>query len=492
MDEKEKDLLPENEQEKEETSAEANEQEAEISGLPADELSKELDELKDLFQQVLDEKSQESEEEEDGDDSDKEQSGELIQELSEFQDDSEAEETDETEIRICECCEEKPCSTKYGEDYPYCDDCREFMKKHPMRASGFITAFIMTVVFFVTAFTSISAFDESLFNEYLHRSSGNLMSAIESGVAYLNTVDSKNVSENAVRGLIEDYRRAGFMAEAVNVIERYYTDTELKMPWNWKYKRLIEETEMHTNTYYAVAEVVSPVFSGQDYDYDDIMAKLGELKDATDEDGKKLYGDMFIDFFSVEVMNKNGVSLDEQLALLRTIEKENKDYEWVYLPMICSIAARAGDTELIESSYKKMKKNNAQDMNCYIYYASYFRYLETPDADKMIEICNEAARHAYNGDISYKPTLAVAYLLKGEGSLAMQEMDAYMQMGNYNVSQCNLYALTALYNGNEDIYESIKALLEGYGYEMNELVEKYKNGKMEIAEVLKDKGGNIG
>lgn len=489
MDEKEKDLLTENEAEAENTAAVTDEAENETSDLSADGLSRELDELKDLFQQELDKASQRADEDEDNDDGEAE--GELIQELSDFEDES-YDYDEELSTGICECCEEKPCSEKHGAGYPYCDDCRAFMLKHPLRFSGFFATVIMIAVFFATALTSISAFDDSLFSAYIERSAGNRLSAIDYGKEYLSKVDSKNASTNAIRGLIEDYRRAGYLAEATKVIEKYYSEAELKLPWNWQYKRLIEETELHTNTYYAVAQVVSPAFSGAEYDYDEMMQQLNALKEAVDDDGNKIYGDMFIDFFAVELMNREGESLDEQLQLLTEISKKNKGYEWVYLPMICSVAARAGDGELVESTYRKLRKNNAQDMNSYINYASYFRYLETPDADKMIEICKEAAAHAYPGDVSYVPTLVVAYLLKGEGNLAMEEMDAYMAMGQYNVAQCNLYALTALYNGNEEIYEGMKSVLEANGYEINELVEQYKAGKIEIAEALADKGGNIG
>lgn len=490
MDEKERDLLPENEQEKEEITADVNEQEAENSDLPADDLSKELNDLKDLFQQELDKASQESDE--DKEDGESESTGELIQELSDFQDENEAEAAEEKEERICQRCGEAFSSSVDGEYSPYCDDCAAFVKKSPMRAIGFVTAIVMAVVFFVNAFTSISAFDESLFEAYIHRSNGNRLSAIDSGNQYLSVVGDKNASELAIRGLIEDYSKTGYVSDAVNLIKKYYSDTALNMPWNMKYKNYVEDAELHIKTYQAVTELISPLLSEEEFSYEEVKAKLDECRAATDENGDRIYSDMFIDLITVEVMLNAGISDEEQLEVLKKVQQENKNFEGLYLSLICSTALRANDLELLESCYEKMKKNNAQDMTGYIAYASYFRYLETPDPDKMIEICTEAASHAYTGDYSYKTTLAIAYLLKGEGSLALQEMDDFMATGRYSASNCNLYALAALYNGNEDIYESMKALLENYGYEISDLVEQYKAGKIEIAEVLTDKGGNIG
>jgi hypothetical protein len=55
----------------------------------------------------------------------------------------------------------------------------------------------------------------------------------------------------------------------------------------------------------------------------------------------------------------------------------------------------------------------------------------------------------------------------------------------------NLYALTALYTGNTDAYEWAKTELEYLGYEMSDIVEKYRSGEMTLAEVIADKGGDI-
>ena len=89
------------------------------------------------------------------------------------------------------------------------------------------------------------------------------------------------------------------------------------------------------------------------------------------------------------------------------------------------------------------------------------------------------------------PAQAVAYLLKGEGAVALDTMDKYISMSGYTVQACNLYALCALYNGNEEIYNEMKTVLERSGYEINEAVEQYKNDKISIEEILTDKEGKI-
>ncbi len=481
MDEKEKELLPETEQ-SDENIDQAQEETTEAvseSENAADELYEELEELKDMFQQELDKATAEAEQ------------GELIQELTEIEEEN-GEDEEAEDVRICECCEENPCAEEYGEDYPYCESCREFMKHYPMRKSGILMAVLVAVVIIGTMVTSFSAVDDNLLSGYTYKSEGQLMNSMQSYYYYLAYADSENVSMTAVKGLIDSYAKTGYMSDAVSLIEQYYSETDLKMPWNSKYRKIVEETELNTTTYYAVSEVVAAPFSGEDYDYDEVMANLEALRQETDEDGNKLYSDLFIDYFSYEMMRLSEKPLEEQLSYLKEMDKKHKNGgEWVYLASLCSVAAKSGDEALAEDCFNRLMKINKQDQNAYIAYASYYRYLETPDPEKIIEICNEAAANAYNSDVTYKQYLAIAYLLQGEGSLALTEMGEFMSAGSYNVSQCNLYALIALYNGDTDTYDSMKNILETNGYEISELVEKYKDKEMTIEEVLADKGGDI-
>lgn len=481
MDEMEKELLPEAEQ-SDENIADVREETAEAVSEgenEANELYEELEELKDMFQQELDKAAAEAEQ------------GELIQELSEIEEEPNEDE-DDAEVRLCECCEENPCAEEYGEDYPYCESCREFMKHYPIRKSGIFMAVLVAAVIIATMVTSFSAVDDNLLSGYAYKSEGKLMSSMQSYYYYLASADTNNVSMTAVKGLIDSYAKTGYMSDAVSVIEQYYSETDLKMPWNSKYRKIVEETELNTATYYAVSDVVAAPFSGEDYDYDEVMANLEALREETDEDGNRLYSDLFIDYFTYEVMRLAEKPLEEQLSYLKEMDKKHKNgSEWVYLASLCSVAAKSGDEALTEDCFNRLMKINKQDQNAYTAYASYYRYLETPDPEKIIEICNEAAANAYSGDVSYKQYLAIAYLLQGEGSLALTEMGEFMSAGSYNVAQCNLYALIALYNGDTETYDSMKNVLQTNGYEISDLVEKYKDKEMTIEEVLADKGGDI-
>ena len=413
----------------------------------------------------------------------------VIKELSEIEDEQPEE---EVKGRLCECCEENEASDEYGEDYPYCESCREFMKKYPMRKSGIFVTLLMVIVFIGTMATSVLSIDETFLNGLEGELTGKAMTELAGYYEYVSVKMGSTLSMHAVTRLIDNFYELGYLNDATALINEYYSEFDLKMPWNGKYKKIIEENSLFQRTSDVLSGIVSPVTSGEgDYDYDKIISELEALKQETDENGEKLYSALFVDYYIYEMMRLEGKDINEQLEQLKKMDEENKGSEWVYLVPLCRTAAMAGDLELTEQIFERLISKNSENTDAYNALASYYRYLDTPDADKMLEICEKAKSNAHHNDQTYSHNLAIAYLLKGEGALAMEAMDAYMQSGNYSVSDCNLYALVALYNGNEDIYESMKMTLAYYGYEISELVEKYKAGEMEIIDILKDKGGEI-
>lgn len=448
------------------------------------ELENELEEIRDMFQKELDSAGE----------------NQLIQQLDdldedESEDDS-AGEAEETEGRICECCGENYCSNEHGEDYPYCDECRALMKKYPMRASGIIMTLVMIAVFVATAFASANYAEDFLTvaDAALNFDSGKIMTGMTGYYSYVEGASDSSISMKAVRDLLEGYSKTGYITDASSLIDRIYSETALKMPWNKKYVELKENSNALTVTYYKITEVINPAMNGEDYDYDEIMAALDALYETqpTEDEGIDKYEGVFIEYYKYVLMSISGKDVDAQLQQLKkTDEANDKNMEWAYLANLCALAAKTGDKELVDETYERLIKINKEDGNAYSALASYYRYLETPDPDKMLEICEQAKENLPSGDTSYMPTMAIAYLLQGEGSVALDTMEEYMSQNNYTVQTCNLYALCAAYNGDNDTYDQMKSLLESSGYELSSLVVKYKEKEATIKEVLTDKEGNI-
>ena len=451
----------------------------------AEKLYRELEEIRDMFQEAIDNAEQ-------GEDGEAEEQGELIQELEEF---DETQQEEKEPLPICECCNEKEVSTLYGEGYPYCEDCRNLMKHYPLRISGVLSIIAMVVVFALSAYLSGDSLERALvvLEARALASENRMMSVVESLYSYSSgdSGDSKKLTELLVDGFI----RTGYISNAVEVIENTFTQDELEKAGNKKYKKIVDFMNNFTATRDAVQGIVTDAFSGAAFDCDELIAELeAEKEKFTDEEKGIKHNTALIEYYKYELLRLDGAELEKQLEILKGIEKEDKDNlaQWIYVPAICEVAAKMGNKELAEEYSEKMKENNAEDMKAYTNLALYYRYLEQPDADSMIALCDEAAKYAPTGNVSYYPTLAMAYLIKGEGALAFDTMGQYMNSSYYTVQNCNLYALLALYCGNTDTYDTMEATLKNAGFEMSDLVVKYKNDKLTIDEVIADMRGDLG
>ena len=451
-----------------------------------DGLAQELEELRDMFQQELDKATEEAEN----------QTETLIQELDEIEETQDEEAEEEFTGRLCEICGENPCAEEYGEEYPYCEECRNIMKKYPMRASGILMSILMIAVFIVTAYAGTEYLESFMgVSEYAaYYDTGRVMTALNGYYSYVASAQPDKISMKAVKDSIEGFVKTGYISDATTLIKQVYTDEQLKLPWNKKYAKIIEDSEKLTESYYTIAEIITPVLNGEDFDYDEVMAKLDALYEAKDKEGNPIeVNAVFLEYYRYVVMSVLGKDNEDLLAQLEKAAAADKDGNlgWVYLSNYATVAAKCGDLKLTELLYDKMIGNNREDTAAYIALASYYRFAETPDADKMLEICEEAKANAYQGDYTYMPYMTIAYLLKGEGAVALETMEEYMSKSGYTVQTCNLFALCALYNGDDAIYNEMKNVLETSGYELSILVEKYKNDKITIQEALTDKEGDI-
>ncbi|MBQ7116725.1 MAG: hypothetical protein IJN88_00790 [Clostridia bacterium] len=456
-----------------------------------EELYEELENIRDMFQQELDRASAEEYED-----------GMLIQELENHDELSEEYDTDEQEIPpedLCQCCEEKIRFKELGDDYPYCEDCRNAMKKYPLRKSGILAALIAVILFLASIYISYPYLNDAMTvaDASANYKSGNIMSALQTYYSYFNGAKSaEKISNRAFSEIIAGYNKLGYQANGAELINVYYTEDQLKRPWNKKYADTVKEATVLTETYEAVSEVTADALSGKDFDFDKVMAELDALKEAKPlEEGKsqvtEKYNEVFIEYYKFVLMSIKEKPLSEQLDQLKYIDSIGAGQEWVYLSNYCATAARLGDEEAVNYSFDKLLEINKEDNTAYISKASLYRFMENPDADKMIAVCEEAKAALGASDVSYKHPLAIAYLIKGEGALALEEIKGLFSAGNYTVQNCNLYALVGLYNGDKEIYEDMKELLSGYGYEISELVTQYKKGKITIEEIIKDQGGDI-
>ena len=295
MDELKKDgLLPE--EEEKEVSEEITEDFSAFSDEEAEqeELIEELENIRDMFQEELDRAIEETDEE-----------GLLIQELEIDEEYAEDEEAEISPEDLCQCCEEKRRYKELDEDYPYCEDCRNAMKKYPMRKSGILAFLFAGVIFVASLVVSYPYMNDSLTiaDASSNYKSGYIMSALQSYYSYFNGGKSgAGVSKRAFNEIIEGYNKLGYQTNAAQLINTYYSEDDLKRPQNKKYAEVVRESTVLTETYEAVSEVTADALEGKDYDYDKVMADLDALKEVNPlEEGKsevtEKYSEAFIEYY---------------------------------------------------------------------------------------------------------------------------------------------------------------------------------------------------
>ncbi len=475
MDEFEKNL-PEAEEENSGGETQ-NENESEVKT----ELETELEGIRDMFQAELD-KEMNGEENQDI----------LIQELDEIEE--EAEESEDEDVGVCECCGERKRDTSFGEDYPYCTECRELMKANPLNPIGIIMAVIVFIAagfsFGLMAKNSESYID--LLDAQAAYSENRLVDAASVYEQYLSSIaDDDNVSMKAVKNTIDIMEKLGYYSDAETYIDTYFSDFELKLPWNKKYVKIKNDYDVLMASSQLINENFGDALNGGDFDYEASIKKIDGFIEDNKKDGK--YNQTFLEYAKYLLMLVHEEDDKTQLEQLLKIEEIDEGrYPWIYLTYIMNTYGNLGDIENAKKYFDKCTEINSQELMVYNAYANAIRFSENPDADRILEIARDAAAKASQSSYpTYYRIYAVGYLMKGDSEKALNNMMQYLQNCQQRVEDINLYALCCLAQKDKDGYNEAKQTLETYGYKIGSSVEKYRKGKMTLEQVLLEKGGDV-
>lgn len=477
-----------------------------------DALDRELEDLRELFQKQLDEETAKalSEEETDGEEDDGEEDdgenpdngeytdedGFLIQPLDEIETamaESEPHE-DKSEPRLCECCEEKPCDTRFGEDYPYCSECRKLMQANPLNPCGILAVVIMILVCVASLITAAPLADDydTLLSAQAAYSEKKMTDAVSYYQTYLSSKsDDDVVSMKAVRDTVDAMTILGYYGDADSLIETYISPSLMKLPQYKKYAEIRQEYTLLSETSDVINENFADVLSGEDFDYESAIEKADKLIEENKE--SQQYSEPFLEYAKYIIMLAHKEDNATQIAQLKKIEEiDGGKHPWIYLTYIISAAAKEGDIETATEYFNKSLEYNTQELSLYVSYADVYRFCDEPDADKMLEIAQQAASvYPQNAYPVFYRTYALAYLLKGDTEKAMTNMENYMQNCQTTLADMNLYALCALCSDDEDTYNEVVYALEYQGYSIGTTVKQYKKGKLTLKQVLTDNGGDI-
>lgn len=452
------------------------------------ELEKELEDIREMFQNELDKATEEN--------SAEEGSGEmLIQELDEIEEEAEEASSDEIpEDELCQCCGERRRASQYGEDYPYCEECRKLMKANPFNLLGIIMVVAMIVVAgfaignmanyiddYVTLITADTAYNEK--------------KLVDAAAAYQNYLSSKgsndSVSAKAVKNAADAMASLGYYENANSYIGAFLSEAQLKMPWNKKYVEIQSRYNVLTKTSELINENFSEALNGSDFDYEKEIKKADALIEEYKDNEE--YSLTFLEYVKYLLMLTSEQDMELQLDQLKKIDEIDGGKEsWIYITYLLNAYASAGDVENAKAVFERCLEYNLQDMTVYNYYSNVYRFCDHVDADKILEIAQQAEENYSNSSypVFYR-TYAIAYLLKGDADKAASSIEQYLSNCQATVSDYNLYALCAIAKEDDEIYNSAKDTLETYGYDLSASVKKCKKGKLTIEQVITDKEANV-
>lgn len=483
MDELERnDLLPE-EAEAEDTpevTAEAEEVKEETAVSEEEKLKEELEDLKDLFQSELDKAMNGVEDIPDG---------MLIQELEEETEDAEEE---EKEVRLCEYCGENPADTSYGEDYPYCSECRKLMKANPLNAIGVLVLLIVLLVTGYSFGNMVKNIDTyiTLLDADTAYTSRALTDAANHYQTYLSTATKENISLKAARNAAYTMADLGYYSDAKNIIDTYFSE-DLDKKSNKKLAGITAEYEILMKTSDLINDTFGEALNGGEFDYEDEIEKADKLIEKYKDNEE--YNYTFLEYGKYLIMLIDGKDDEVLIKQLQKIEEiDGGKHPWIYLTYLLNTYGNLGDTEKAKEVFDRCLEINTQEISLYNYYANAYRFCEKPDGDKMLEIAEEASKHGSTSSYPvYYRAYALAYLLKGENKLALENITKYLSSCQPTVADFNLYAICAIANNDDETYKEAKSTLEGYGYELSDTVKDCKKGKISVLEAITDKEGQI-
>lgn len=423
-----------------------------------------------------------------------------------YDDEEEQEKKDKEEIsgeELCQCCGEKKRDTSFGEDYPYCADCRELMKHSPVSFFGVLALLCVLVLTGVSVYLfglSNAEIANQALSAEAYTMSGKVYSAITEYSKILQPYASSSgltastpVPKKVAARYAQTYASLLNYSYANSVVEEFFSESDLKNPI---YKKLSEYSEKN-DCYSKIMEIINAALQDEKNGADEICAKLEEIRNDEGID------DFLIDYYKYIVVQYFGETAEKQYDILTSLIKKYPD-KWPLSYELCAVCAKLGRVDEAQQNLSKVIKYNCEDGAIYAYLADAFRFCEEPDPDKMLEAVAEGEKA--DGDTGYAVTdlsrvKALAYLLKGDYDSAYDSASSAYQMAysslSYgysvnNLSQClYTYQLCAHLKGDKDAYDSVVAILGNTGIPESKDIKSFIKGTSSLEDIITNGEGDL-
>lgn len=465
-------------------------------------LEKELEELASLFENELKKAKLEAEKNEDKADS--AESFPPIQELDDIEEAPEEKEPQIPEEELCLCCGEK----RREENSEYCAECREAMKKFPIRIQGYLAAAVAVAVAIISImlFTKDYSALKSAGAARKYDAEGKKTSAItyyDKAISYFDENDSaclilklksaEDIYETLPSG-------AKSLAEAASRIEESLEKAKIDLPAFKKYKQIRDNAAVMYGTlqqFYTIMgdEKYSGFDGTDDALYSQLMSELDALIGKTleiTEIGDRSKGvekeyDEGIVRFSQYMLAYSCKKDDDAYKYISLMEKAKPEYICLYGYELAVGEIKKGNYDSASKLSNKMLENNSEDTSAYVVKA-YVSRLKGDIDSSLNEADNGLLLDETNADL-YRQK-AIAYILKGDFDSALKDAEKGIGYSEYGALYY-VYLVAATEKGDSALVKTAKDGIDSLGIGYTDRMNEYLSGKLSAKQLFTEGTGDV-
>ncbi len=483
-----------------------------------EDLNRELEELRDIFQRELDEQTAQAaqKKEPSGGETDAPSDAEtdahagisdwdrlitvgdtpvLIEEdsLSEAADSApEAEEP--FDENLCYCCQKNERSRERGEDYPYCEACRESMKHRPVRW------YMIPVILFVAAVIALSGYSmRGIVSDYTAQASAHKLLLEHHPVQGLNAyfdlygqgVSSKPMLKRMVRALWE----FGYIQNVQSILSSEFTEEEIEE--DRTLSRINEKLTAFNTTADAAYAIIADYETkpASEIPYDDLMAQFDALlsgQGATDATGETAspddYDPMIVYYYEFYLAKICGKDIQTQIGYLNQMKDSgSEDYKWLYYPELAKCLGQAGEYDEAFALCDEMLRDNRDDPNAYAARAALYR--RQKDYTAALDAIAAGLEVSENNPELLRQR-AIVYLLQGDTANARTDAETAFN-ASATVNTTNVLAVICHAVGDTEKYDETVQFLESYDTQLSDRAQAYVDGELTLEQLFLEGSADV-
>lgn len=457
-------------------------------------LNKELEELKETFQQELDKATAEAEASE-----------------KENENESEPDEEEElTEDMLCECCGENKRGTAKDPESRFCAECEKALRHYPF---DFLNIIIMLIVIGFSFYACyVFAGNANVYVDALNAQKDakeNMLFTAHSDYSKLfDTMEDESIRGEMVykRAILNLSKIGGYQD-----MEQYtssFKSWELKLPHLKSVAKTFEEKNAFERTRDACYEIIYSNIPQEAVDpsevpYETIIEQLKALENkplepvtysAEDvQDGlvtttaaysieANAYSQAMISYFKFYTAAISSQPAETQIGFLEEIKNGYPEMTWLYGPMLGDLYVKAQKDVTDYCTF--LKEVNAEDAYADVAMATSLRI--QGKYEDSIAICKNKVLEKDDYSFEYYRQTALSCLALGEYDNACTAAKSAYEQYNYSIQVLDTLALCYVATGNDEGYAEVEKIFAQNSMAVSDEVKDYKDGKITLDSILKE------